>query len=89
MKKIHPTGQFKRDFKKYRNFPEKVEAFRKVAEMLINDIPLPAEYRRHPLRGNYKGCLECHIEDDFLLVWIDGDIIDLVRIGSHAELFGK
>jgi mRNA interferase YafQ len=33
--------------------------------------------------------MECHIEGDFLLIWIDGEIIDLLRIGSHSELFGK
>ena len=40
-----------------------------------------------PMR--YKGCMECHIEGDFLLIWIDGDIINVLRIGSHSELFGK
>ena len=41
------------------------------------------------LQGKYKGCLECHIEGDFLLIWIDEerDIIELVRLGSHSELF--
>jgi len=89
MKKLHPTSQFKRDFKKYRRNPVKVAAFKKVANMLINETPLPAEYKQHYLKGDYKGCLECHIDNDYLLVWIDGDIIDLVRIGSHAELFKK
>ena len=41
------------------------------------------------LSGDYKGCMECHVENDLLLIWIDGDIINLVRIGSHSELFGK
>lgn len=89
MKKLHPTSQFKKDFKKYRHFPTKVAAFEKVANMLINEKPLPAKYKPHCLKGDYKGCMECHIEDDYLLVWIDGDIIDLVRIGSHSELFKK
>lgn len=28
---------------------------------------------------------------DFLLIWIDTehDVIEVVRIGSHSELFGK
>lgn len=88
-KKLHPTGQFKRDFKRIRKFPEKVLAFERIANILINDLPIPQEYKPHLLKGNYKGCMECHIEDDFLLIWIDGDIIDLLRIGSHSELFGK
>ncbi len=34
--------------------------------------------------------MECHIEGDFLLIWFDpeSDQIDLVRFGSHSELFG-
>lgn len=87
MKKLHPTSQFKKDFKRVRNFPEKVAAFERIAELLINGKTIPQEYSPHMLKGQYKGCMECHIGNDFLLIWIDGDIIDLVRIGSHSELF--
>ncbi|MEG1523266.1 MAG: type II toxin-antitoxin system YafQ family toxin, partial [Bacteroidales bacterium] len=32
---------------------------------------------------------ECHIEGDFLLIWLDekNDFIDILRLGSHSELF--
>jgi mRNA interferase YafQ len=51
---------------------------------------VPKEHRPHPLTGNYKGHIECHIEGDFLLIWIDekSNLIKLVRVGSHSELFG-
>lgn len=88
-KKLHPTSQFKKDFKRIRLFPEKVEAFRYIADMLIQNASIPKEFKPHMLSGDYKGCMECHVENDLLLIWIDGDIIDLVRIGSHSELFGK
>ncbi|MDR3141751.1 MAG: type II toxin-antitoxin system YafQ family toxin, partial [Tannerellaceae bacterium] len=31
----------------------------------------------------------CHIEGDFLLIWLDenSDFIEILRIGSHSELF--
>ena len=34
--------------------------------------------------------MECHVGNDFLLIWVDEqrDIIELVRLGSHSELFG-
>jgi len=88
-KKLHPTNQFKKDFKRIQFFPEKVKAFRYIADLLIKDEPIPKDFKPHILSGNYKGCMECHVENDLLLIWIDGDIIDLVRIGSHSELFGK
>lgn len=89
MKKLQPTTQFKKDYKKYRNNPKKVEALKEVLEMLINDQPIPEAYRPHMLHGEYKGCMECHIEGDFLLIWIDEETgtIELVRLGSHSELF--
>lgn len=33
--------------------------------------------------------MECHVENDFLLIWIDKneDLIKLIRLGSHSELF--
>lgn len=88
-KKLHPTSQFKKDFKRIRAYPKKVAAFEYIAGLLANGLPIPKEFKPHILVGNYAGCLECHIGSDFLLIWIDGDIIDFVRIGSHSELFGK
>ena len=89
MKKLQPTTQFRKDLKKYKNQPKKLKALKEVLEMLSNEQPIPADYRPHMLIGQYKGCMECHIQGDFLLVWYDKehDIIELVRLGSHSELF--
>ena len=59
--------------------------------MLRKEIPLPKKYRQHALIGEYSGCLECHIEGDFLLVWYDkeNNAIVLFRLGIHSELFKK
>ena len=41
-------------------------------------------------KGQYKDCLECHIEGDFLIIWIQDNeekVIYLMRLGSHSELF--
>ena len=90
MKSLKTSTQYRKDLKRYRNKPQKLEALRKVLELLINEQPIPQEYYPHMLQGEYKGCMECHIQGDFLLIWIDevNDIIELVRLGSHSELFG-
>lgn len=90
MKKLHFTSQFKKDFKKYRNQPKKIEKLFEVLHLLEEGEELPEVLRAHKLIGDYKDCLECHIESDLLLIWIDAenDIIKLVRLGSHSELFG-
>ena len=89
MKKQKPTTQYKKDLKRYKNSPKKLADLKELLKMLQNEQLIPAEYLPHPLSGKYKGCLECHINGDFLLIWIDKNtnIIELVRLGSHSELF--
>ncbi|MBO5298422.1 MAG: type II toxin-antitoxin system YafQ family toxin [Candidatus Homeothermus sp.] len=89
MKELRYTRQFKKDLKKFLNHPKKLEELTKVLDMLRKEIPLPEKYRQHPLKGEYSGCLECHIEGDFLLIWYDeeNDVLALFRLGSHSELF--
>ncbi len=89
MKELRYTRQFKKDLKKFLNHPKKLEELTKVLYMLRKEIPLPEKYRQHPLKGEYSGCLECHIEGDFLLIWYDeeNDVLALFRLGSHSELF--
>jgi mRNA interferase YafQ len=64
---------------------------RPLLERLITDETLEARYRVHPLRGDYTGHWECHIEPDFLLIWYyaEGNEIVFVRTGSHSDLFDE
>ncbi len=89
MKELRFTKQFKKDLKRYLNQPKKLEALNQVLEMLRLEIELPAKYRPHKLTGDYSGCMECHIEGDYLLIWFDyeNEVIALFRLGSHSELF--
>ena len=46
--------------------------------------------KAHKLVGEYKDNWECHIKPDLLIIWIQiesPNIIKLVRIGSHSDLF--
>ena len=89
MKELKASTQFKKDYKKYRNNPKKVSELYRILELLKNDQPIPDENYPHLLKGKYAGYMECHIESDFLLIWVDlkSNIIKLVRLGSHSELF--
>ena len=89
MKKIYFSTQYKKDFKRYKHNIAKVQKILDVLRLLERDTPLPPKYKAHKLIGNYQGCMECHIESDLLLVWIDEDnmTITVLRLGSHAELF--
>ncbi len=90
-RKLKQTTQFKKDLKRYIHQPSKLLALKTVTLSLQETGHVPQEYKPHMLSGNYKGYMECHVEDDFLLIWIDESesIIKLVRLGSHHELFKK
>lgn len=89
MKKIKKSTKFKKDFKKYKNDPIKIAKILDFVEILTEEKVIPSHYKAHYLKGNYKGCLECHIEGDLLIIWIDpnDDTIILERLGSHSDLF--
>ncbi len=89
MKKLKASSQYKKDYKRFRNNPKKVEKLFRILELLRAEQPIPEEHKPHLLVGNYAGYMECHIEGDFLLIWFDPDTdeINLVRLGSHSELF--
>jgi len=91
MRTFKTSTQYRKDLKRYKNKPEKLQALKTVLELLKNEQSIPAEYQPHFLHGEYKGCMECHIQGDFLLIWVDekSGIIELVRLGSHSELFKK
>jgi mRNA interferase YafQ len=89
MKKLIKKKQFVKDTVKYaKNNPKIINELRKITKMLVMGQLLPISKRDHKLTGNWKEHKECHIRPDVLLIYRDtGDTIELVRLGSHAELF--
>jgi mRNA interferase YafQ len=58
--------------------------------LLLAGAPLPERYRDHPLRGNWKGYRDVHVEPDWLLIYrVADNELHLVRTGSHADLFDE
>lgn len=65
-----------------------------IVNMLANEQPLPPKNRDHKLEDSkrYKGCRECHIEPDWLLVYKvvrNTLVLELIATGSHSELFSS
>ena len=51
---------------------------------------MPPARRDHPLKGEWQGFRECHIEPDWLLIYeATDDDVTLARTGTHADLFGN
>ena len=84
------TSQFKKDYKMAmkRNLP--IEELDNVIRLLASEISLPEKYRDHELSGNYNGFRECHILNDWLLIYKlqnNNLILSLTRTGTHSDLF--
>lgn len=61
-----------------------------VMSDIENETALSPLLREHPLRGEYEGSLECHIEPNWLLIYqIDDEIKEayFARTGTHSDLF--
>ncbi len=84
------TSAFKKDFKLAQKRGQDLGKLRQVIEILTSGKPLPESYDDHPLRGNYVGMRDCHIEPDWILIYaIQDDELILRRTGTHADLFRK
>jgi len=82
------SAQFKRDVSRARARGRDLGKLRALLESLIEQEPLAARHRDHPLRGIWKRHREAHIEHDCLLVYrVKGDELHLVRTGTHSDLF--
>jgi mRNA interferase YafQ len=83
------TASFKKDYKRLQKRGYDLSKLRRMLEQLAGG-ETHAQTRDHPLRGNYAGARDCHIEPDWVLIYaIDGDELRLLRTGTHADLFKK
>ena len=87
---IQRTSQFKKDYKMAVKRGCDINKLQKVVMILASGETLPEEYRDHPLRGNYSGYRECHLEPDWLLVYQITEnvlVLTLYRTRTHSDLF--
>lgn len=84
------TNLFKKDLKTIKKRGYNLSLLSEVVDTLALGLSLPEKYRDHNLIGNYKGCRECHITPDWLLIYeiSDGELIlYLTRTGTHSDLY--
>lgn len=90
MRRIFRTNRFKKDVKRIKKREFDTNKLKNVISMLAKHKQLDHNrYRPHKLLGKYEDFWECHIENDWLLIWyIDNeDNLILVRTGTHSDLF--
>lgn len=92
MRTIDYSNQFKRDYKREqrgRHAAHLERELQTVIDALTHAQPFLPRHRDHALTGTWQDCRDCHLRPDLVLIYrfSASDLIELVRLGSHGELF--
>ena len=91
MLKVEYSARMKHDVKLMKKRGKDLCKLTELLVLLASGNPLPAYYHDHALSGQWKGTRECHIEPDWLLMYVvhkDVLVLTATATGSHADLFG-
>lgn len=84
------SSQFRRDVKAAQKRGKDMEKLKTLLTLLIEEKPLPTAYLDHPLKQNWYGSRDAHIEPDWILIYkISGSVIRFERTGRHSDIFDK
>ncbi|SHK65109.1 mRNA interferase YafQ [Fibrobacter sp. UWT2] len=86
------TSRFKAGVKLARKRGLDLSLLEDVIEKLRLDQPLEAKHHNHELSGKFKGVWECHIQPDWLLLYLKDNgvlVLTLVDTGTHSDIFKK
>lgn len=83
------TTSFKKSYRLMKKRGKDLSLLDHVVDLLCQGKILDARYHDHELKGNFKGFRECHIQPDWLLIYlVEDDILTLTLVdtGSHADI---
>jgi len=89
---LHTTKQFRKDEKLARKRGLNTALLKSIIQTLLEEKPLLPKHKDHPLVGNYLGFRECHIQPNWLLIYMVDKgrlILTASRTGTHTDLFDK
>lgn len=83
------TGKYKKDYRRCEKRHWDMNLLNNAVEILCRGEKLAEDYDDHSLSGKWAGSRECHIGDDWVLVYRKEDQnLILRRTGSHSDVFG-
>jgi mRNA interferase YafQ len=90
IRELHTSTKFEREVELAKKRGKDFEKLKEVIGLLLEKKTLPKSLSDHPLKGEWKGYRDLHIEPDWLLIYkADAENLWLVRTGSHVDIFGK
>jgi mRNA interferase YafQ len=82
------SGQFERDVKRLKKRGKDIERLKALIELLLAGGPLPPQYKDHPLKRNWAGYRDAHVDPDWVLIYAaTAERVHFERTGTHEELF--
>ena len=89
---IKYTTRMRKDIQRVKRRGKNISKLFAVLELLKTGEPLPEKYRDHQLKGDLDDLRECHIENNWLLVYriVEDELVLLATAtGTHADIFGE
>lgn len=65
-----------------------LDKLQELVSLLTKGLKPNRIHKAHPLRGNWIGYMDAHIEPDWILIYkIKDNNLLLARTGTHSDLF--
>ena len=89
--RVFKAKRFRKSLKKMIKRGKDINKINDVILKLAMGESLPPQYRDHALSGDLEGLRDCHIENDWVLLYFyttNGELVlTLTDTGTHADLF--
>jgi mRNA interferase YafQ len=90
MRALVESTAFRKDLKRAHRRDRDLRKLEAIIKKLQAGETLPPSNRAHPLKGDWKGYWDCHIEPDWLLIYkLTHEELRLARTGTHSDLFAR
>ena len=88
--RVFKSKQFRKSLKKMLRRGKDIDKINDVILKLANGETLDPKYKAHALSGDLEGLRDCHIENDWVLLYFyttNGELVlTLSDTGTHADL---
>ena len=89
--RVFKAKRFRKSLKRMLRRGKDINKINDVILKLAMGESLPPQYRAHALSGDLEGLRDCHIENDWVLLYFyttNGELVlTLTDTGTHAVLF--
>lgn len=87
--RVYRTSRYRKSLKKLLKRGKDGDKLDAIVQLLARGEPLPARCRDHALTGDLAGLRDCHVENDWVLLYkVQDDMLILVLAdtGTHSDL---